>query len=82
MFFISDLTEALTDVNVIYIAVATPTKQFGEGKDKAYDLSYIESVARSITLFFKDKEIKEEIYVLEKSTVPVFTHQAVSTILR
>ena len=64
LFFISDEKTALEDVDVVYIAVPTPTKQFGDGKDKAYDLSYIESVARTVSYFFKNHELKKEIIVL------------------
>lgn len=59
LFFTHDLQVALEDVDAVYIAVATPTKTFGEGKDKCYDLSYIESVARSISYFFKNTELKK-----------------------
>jgi hypothetical protein len=34
------IADALDNVSVIFLALPTPTKNFGEDKGKAYDLSY------------------------------------------
>jgi UDP-glucose 6-dehydrogenase len=38
--FSSNISDALDNVSVIFLALPTPTKTFGEKKGKAYDLSY------------------------------------------
>ena len=38
--FTTDISEALTNTSVIFLALPTPTKNFGQNKGKAYDLSY------------------------------------------
>lgn len=65
--FTTDIKEALQQVNVCFIAVGTPM-----GEDGSADLSYVESVARSIGI-----HMVHHMYVVDKSTVPVGTAKKV-----
>ena len=66
-----DLQEAVRASKAIFIAVGTPPTEQGEA-----DLSYVESVARSISGAIEDYKI-----VVEKSTVPVYTSDRVRKIM-
>lgn len=61
---------------MIFISVNTPTKTYGIGKGMAADLKYIELCARQIARVAKDDKI-----VIEKSTLPVRTAEALKSIL-
>ncbi|NRA08498.1 MAG: nucleotide sugar dehydrogenase [Myxococcales bacterium] len=76
LFFSTDRDTAVRGAHVIFIAVSTPTKTYGVGAGRAADLSYVESCARHIAEFASPEAI-----VVEKSTVPVRTAQAVQNIL-
>ena len=62
---------------MIFLAVNTPTKKYGEGKGMAIDLKYVEDSARLIARFSKRPKI-----VVEKSTLPVRTAEAIEKILK
>ena len=36
----------MNDVDIIFLAVSTPTKLFGEGEGKSLDISYVEDSTR------------------------------------
>ena len=76
LFFSTDVDKAIDESEMIFIAVNTPTKTFGEGKGQAADLKYVELCARTIAKVAKTDKI-----VVEKSTLPVRTAEAVQTIL-
>jgi UDPglucose 6-dehydrogenase len=57
--------------------VGTPTKTYGVGSGRAADLKYIESAARMIARVADGPKI-----IVEKSTIPVRTAEAMLTILR
>ena len=61
---------------MIFIAVNTPTKTYGEGKGQAADLKFVELCARTIAKVSSTDKI-----VVEKSTLPVRTAEAVQNIL-
>lgn len=63
--------------DIIFVSVNTPTKTSGIGAGKAADLSYWESAARLIANACKGKAFK---VVVEKSTVPVKTAEAISKV--
>jgi UDPglucose 6-dehydrogenase len=65
--------------DIIFVSVNTPTKTSGIGAGKAADLSYWESAARLIANACKGKAFK---VVVEKSTVPVKTAEAISKVGR
>jgi UDPglucose 6-dehydrogenase len=61
---------------MIFISVNTPTKTYGIGKGMAADLRFIELCARQIARVAKNDKI-----VVEKSTLPVRTAEALKSIL-
>ncbi|WP_224490199.1 nucleotide sugar dehydrogenase [Robertkochia flava] len=76
LFFSTEVDKAIDEADMIFISVNTPTKTYGKGKGEAADLKYIELCARNIARVAKDDKI-----VVEKSTLPVRTAQAIKDIL-
>ncbi len=76
LFFSTDVDKAIDESEMIFISVNTPTKTYGKGKGQAADLKYIELCARNIAKVAKDDKI-----VVEKSTLPVRTAEAIKNIL-
>nr|WP_314898184.1 UDP-glucose 6-dehydrogenase [uncultured Flavobacterium sp.] len=76
LFFSTDVEKAIDEAQIIFISVNTPTKTYGKGKGMAADLKYIELCARQIANVAKDNKI-----VVEKSTLPVRTAEAIKSIL-
>jgi UDPglucose 6-dehydrogenase len=76
LFFSTDVEKAIHEAQIIFISVNTPTKTYGSGKGMAADLKYIELCARQIAKIAKDDKI-----VVEKSTLPVRTAEAIKSIL-
>ena len=76
LFFSTDVGKAIDEAQIIFISVNTPTKTYGKGKGMAADLKYIELCARQIAKIAKDNKI-----VVEKSTLPVRTAEAIKSIL-
>jgi len=76
LFFSTDVDKAIEESEMVFIAVNTPTKTYGEGKGQAADLQYVELCARTIARVAKTNKI-----VVEKSTLPVRTAEAIQTIL-
>uniref|UniRef100_A0A7S0I1H8 UDP-glucose 6-dehydrogenase n=1 Tax=Hanusia phi TaxID=3032 RepID=A0A7S0I1H8_9CRYP len=84
LFFSTDVEGAVRDAAIIFVSVNTPTKEYGFGKGRAADLTYWEGAARSISkatvpgsaLFHGFK------IVVEKSTVPVSTADAMTCVLQ
>lgn len=69
--FSSNLAEAVQATDAIFIAVGTP-----QGGDGYADLSYVESVARELARAVNGYKL-----IVEKSTVPVFTHDWVRKVM-
>ncbi|MFJ1426561.1 UDP-glucose dehydrogenase family protein [Capnocytophaga canimorsus] len=63
LFFTTDLSQAIADAEIAFIAVGTPM-----GDDGSADLQYVLSVAKSI-----GQTMQGELIVVDKSTVPVGT---------
>lgn len=63
LFFSTDIKEGLDESTIVFIAVGTPMGENGEA-----DLSYIDSVAKSI-----GENISHDMIIVVKSTVPVGT---------
>jgi UDPglucose 6-dehydrogenase len=76
LFFSNDVDQAIEDAQIIFISVNTPTKTYGSGKGMAADLKYIELCARQIARVSKTNKI-----IVEKSTLPVRTAEAIKSIL-
>ncbi|KHN78188.1 UDP-glucose 6-dehydrogenase [Toxocara canis] len=76
LFFSTDIKKAISQAQLIFISVNTPTKTYGRGSGMAPDLKYVEMVARSIANYANGPKI-----VVEKSTVPVKAAESISIIL-
>ena len=76
LFFSTNIKEGIEEADIIFVSVNTPTKTFGEGAGMAADLQYWEKTARQILECSKTPKI-----IVEKSTVPVRTAQAMERIL-
>ncbi|KAI3440580.1 UDP-glucose 6-dehydrogenase [Psidium guajava] len=76
LFFSSAVEKHVSEADIIFVSVNTPTKTRGLGAGKAADLTYWESAARMIADVSKSDKI-----VVEKSTVPVKTAEAIEKIL-
>jgi UDPglucose 6-dehydrogenase len=76
LFFSTDIAEAIRTCDIIFVGVNTPTKTFGEGAGYASDLQYWEAAARMIA-----KEANGDKIVVEKSTLPVRTADAMAAVL-
>ena len=76
LFFSTDVEKAIDEADLIFISVNTPTKTYGTGKGMAADLKHIELCARQIAKVAKNNKI-----IVEKSTLPVRTAEALKSIL-
>ncbi len=74
--FSTRVDDAIQEADIIFISVNTPTKTFGIGAGRAANLEFIEKCARQIA-----KNAKGHKIVVEKSTLPVRTAEAVKRIL-
>ena len=77
LFFHTDIAGAISEADIIFVSVNTPTKKFGEGAGKAADLQYWEKTSRDIL----QNSRKPDVIVVEKSTLPVRTAEAMARIL-
>ena len=71
--FTNDLASAVSNIEAVFIAVGTPTRQ-GDGHA---DLSYVYSAAKQIAAALTDYAV-----VITKSTVPVGTGRRLANIIR
>ena len=76
LFFYTNIEKAIDEAQMIFMAVNTPTKTYGEGKGFAADLTYVEQCARQIAEVATSDKI-----VVEKSTLPVRTAEKVKEVL-
>jgi len=76
LFFSTDIPKEINEADIIFVSVNTPTKTFGEGKGKASDLQYLEKTAHAIVAASDSSKI-----IVEKSTLPVRTAEALEKIL-
>ena len=74
--FSVEIERNISNADMIFISVNTPTKTKGIGAGQASDLKWVESSARQIAKYAKDFTI-----VVEKSTLPVKTAQVIKQIL-
>lgn len=77
LFFSTDVTKHVAEADIVFVSVNTPTKTRGVGAGKAADLTYWEGAARVIASVSKSSKI-----IVEKSTVPVKTADAIEKVLR
>ncbi|XP_043690307.1 UDP-glucose 6-dehydrogenase 4-like [Telopea speciosissima] len=76
LFFSTEVETHVSEADIVFVSVNTPTKTRGLGAGKAADLTYWESAARMVADVSKSDKI-----VVEKSTVPVKTAEAIEKIL-
>jgi UDPglucose 6-dehydrogenase len=76
LLFSTEIERHIAEADVIFVSVNTPTKTFGQGAGKAADLQYWETTARRIVECATTPKI-----VVEKSTLPVRTAEAMERIL-
>src|SRR5688572_25719577 len=76
LFFSTEVNRHMSEADIIFVSVNTPTKMFGKGAGKAADLQYWEKTARQILENSTSSKI-----VVEKSTLPVRTAEAMERIL-
>ena len=77
LFFSTDIVAGIKEADIIFVSVNTPTKTFGAGAGKAANLQYWEKTARDIIEHAESDKI-----VIEKSTLPVRTAEAMHRILQ
>ena len=76
LFFSTDVEKAIEESQMIFMAVNTPTKTYGEGKGFAADLTFVEKCATLIAEVATSDKI-----VIEKSTLPVRTAEKIKEVL-
>ena len=76
LFFSNNIEQCISEADIIFISVNTPTKTQGIGAGYASDLKWIESSARQIAKYATNHTV-----VVEKSTLPVKTAETIKTIL-
>jgi UDPglucose 6-dehydrogenase len=76
LFFSTEVEQHIAEADIIFVSVNTPTKIFGHGAGRAADLQYWEKTARQILENSTTSKI-----VVEKSTLPVRTAEAMEYIL-
>ena len=77
LFFSTEVEKHVAEADMIFVSVNTPTKTAGVGAGKAADLTYWEGAARMIASVSKTSKI-----IVEKSTVPVKTAEAIEKVLK
>ena len=76
LFFSTDIERCISEADVVFLSVNTPTKIKGIGAGKASDLKWIEASARQVA-----KHSRGHTIVVEKSTIPVRTADTIKQIL-
>jgi UDPglucose 6-dehydrogenase len=77
LFFSTDVPAGIKEADIIFVSVNTPTKTFGQGAGMASNLEYLEKTARSIVEHAESDKI-----IVEKSTLPVRTAEALDQVLK
>ena len=76
LFFTTDIKNSIQCADMVFISVNTPTKTKGIGAGRASDISWAEACTRQVAKYSVGKTI-----VVEKSTIPVKTAEAIKSIL-
>jgi UDPglucose 6-dehydrogenase len=77
LFFSTDIAAGIREADIIFVSVNTPTKTFGHGAGMASDLQYWERTAHEIVAHAEGPKV-----IVEKSTLPVRTAEAMERILQ
>ncbi len=75
--FSTQVERCISNADMVFISVNTPTKTKGLGAGQASDLRWVEACARQVAKYAKGHTI-----VIEKSTLPVRTAEAIQKILK
>jgi len=81
LFFSTDIDAAIRECTIIFVSVNTPTKKSGIGAGEAADLTYWELAARQIAAVCNASDDKSPKIIVEKSTVPVKTADAMAQVM-
>jgi len=81
LFFSTDIDAAIRECTIIFVSVNTPTKKSGIGAGEAADLTYWELAARRIAAVCNAADGNEPKIIVEKSTVPVKTADAMARVM-
>jgi len=76
LFFSTAIAEEIDRADIIFVSVNTPTKTYGHGAGMASDLQHWEKTAHQIVQYSRQAKI-----IVEKSTLPVRTAEAMERIL-
>ena len=76
LIFSTDIEKSISEADMVFLSVNTPTKEKGIGAGKASDLKWIEESARQISKYSNNHTI-----IVEKSTVPVKTAETIQKII-
>lgn len=76
LFFTTNIEDSISEADMVFISVNTPTKKTGLGSGYASDLKWVESSAREVAKYSQGHTI-----IVEKSTVPVKTAELIKEIL-
>jgi UDPglucose 6-dehydrogenase len=76
LFFSTDVDGAITQADMVFISVNTPTKTTGVGRGRASDMRYVDAACRMIMRAALSPKI-----IVEKSTVPCRTAESIANIL-
>ena len=74
--FSTEVARSISEADMVFISVNTPTKIKGIGAGQASDLKWVEASARQVAKYAKGYTI-----VVEKSTLPVKTAEVIKDIL-
>jgi UDPglucose 6-dehydrogenase len=77
LFFTTGIADGIKRADIIFVSVNTPTKTFGEGAGMASDLQHWEKTAHTII-----ENANSDKIIVEKSTLPVRTAEAMERILK
>lgn len=77
LFFSTDIERGIREAQIIFVSVNTPTKTYGEGAGMASNLQFWEKTAHQIVEIADSDKI-----IVEKSTLPVRTAEAMERILK
>ena len=77
LFFSTEIESVISESQMVFISVNTPTKTKGFGAGYASDLKWVEASARQVARYSRNHTI-----VVEKSTLPVKTAQLIKDILK
>lgn len=76
LFFSTEIEKNISEADIVFVSVNTPTKTYGKGAGYAANLEFVEKCARTIA-----ENATKDLIVVEKSTLPVRTAEAIETVL-